>query len=209
MFIFNRQGFYNMIIIRWHCSHYHLQNISIIFLCSAAKTQPFWHLIYQFRQNRANVAAVKSFLFALWVKGQSCWNGQEMAPSGDSLLGCIQVSNSYLRPLSGLQGDLITIFLMRYIELIDDRGAGGISKGYCKVKLKHKYHRFSFGQWPAPLTVTLLWLESEQQEGCFLHQELLWPTAWEKLWWPPTVFKPTSLTVHGHSCKGHWIPGCT
>lgn len=31
---------------------------------------------------------------------------------------------------------LINIFPMRYIKLINDRGAGGILKGYCKVKLK-------------------------------------------------------------------------
>lgn len=42
-----------------------------------------------------------------------------------------------------------------------------------------------FGQWPAPLMVTLFWLESEQQEGYFLQQELLWSTAWERLWWHP------------------------
>lgn len=37
----------------------------------------------------------------------------------------------------------------------------------------------------------------------------LWPTAWEKLWWPPAAFQTAPFTLHGCLCIGRRIPGCT
>lgn len=95
---------------------------------------------------------------------------------------------------------------MNDIILQDPENAGNIFN--CLRMQERQIAQVPLGQWPAPLMVTLFWLKSEQQEGCFLPRRLLWPTAWEKLWWLPAVFQPTPLTTHGNRCKGHQIPGC-
>lgn len=92
-----------MIIISWYCRHRLLQNINNIFLCSVAKNSTCLTYNMSVKTNSCvYVAGVKCFLFAFWVKGQSCWNGQEIASSSDSLPVCIQVSHCDLRPLSSL-----------------------------------------------------------------------------------------------------------
>lgn len=57
------------------------------------------------------------------------------------------------------------------------------------------------GWLPAPLMVTLFRLKCKQQEGCFLYWKILWPTAWEKLWWPPLFLKPAPVTTESHYFK--------
>lgn len=140
------------------------------------------------------------------VKGQSCSNGQEILSIGDSLpVGQFQTAN-----WDHCSGRVDVGFAVEMYKMNSDSKCRYTFKWYIANKDERNTNTTgSCGQRPAPLMVALFWLESEQQEGCFLHQELLWPTAWEKLWWPPTVFNPPSLTVLSHSFKGHCIPGCT
>lgn len=96
-----------------------------------------------------------------------------------------------------------------YIKIMSDMSGKRRDDFKGLMRAKQERNTNATGRLHAPLKVMLFWLKSEQQEGCFLYQELLWVRAWEKLWWHPHCIQTTITRCARHSSKGHWIPGCT
>lgn len=209
-----------MIIISWYWRHRLLQNINIFFLGSVVKNSTFLTYNILVKTNSCvYVAGVKCFLFAFWVKGQSCWNGQEIASTSDSLPVYIEASYCDLRPLSSLLEALFKFCCWDETYEWQYTVSARKYRGYFKRPLQIKDAGIQIPQVPLGAvtcsTNGYIVLVGKWAAGrLFPALDAPMTNSLRKALMPPpttttTVFKPTSLTLQVCSCKGHSIPGCT
>lgn len=203
-----------MIIISWCWRHFLLQNINIFFMCSVVKIPTFLTYNVLVKTN----LCVCCVLFAFWVKGQSCWNGQEIASTSDSLT----VYTSRFRVIWGHHPFCYRPHLCSTAEIkhMSDSTLWApenkeiILKSLYKLKMQgHTNTTGSFGAVTCSTNGYIVLVGKWAAGRLFPALEAPVTNSLRKALMTcpptPTVFKPTSVTVQVCSCKGYSIPGCT